>query len=156
MLLANLLLALAWTALQGQVSLSNLAVGYGLGYVVLQVLTRGGVLPVRYLGKIGAFFGLFFYLVYELVLANFKLAVDVVLPRRNLRPAILKVPLDIESDAEILMFAALINLTPGSTALDTSEDRRTMFVHVLHMETPDQTRAELKQGFERRVRRLFE
>jgi multicomponent Na+:H+ antiporter subunit E len=156
MLLANLLLALAWTALQGEVSLSNLAVGYGLGYVVLQVLTRGGVLPVRYLGKVSAFLSLFFYLIYELVVANFKLAGDVLSPGRTLRPAIVKVPLDVESDAEILMFAALINLTPGSTALDTSEDRRTMFVHVMHMETPDQTRAEMKQGFERRVRRLFE
>lgn len=156
MLLANLLLALAWTALQGELSLANLAVGYGLGYVVLQVLTRGGVLPAQYVGKVGAFLGLFFYLVYELVLANFKLAADVMLPKRTMRPAVIRVPLDVESDAEILMFVALINLTPGSTALDISEDRRTMYVHVMQMTTPDAARAEMKQGFERRVRRLFE
>jgi len=156
MLLANLLLALTWTALQGQLSLVNLAVGYGLGYVVLQVLTRGGVLPARYVGKVGAFLGLFFYLIYELVLANFKLAADVILPNRTLRPAIIRVPLDVQSDAEILMFAALINLTPGSTALDISEDRQIMYVHVMQMDTPDAARAEMKQGFERRVLRLFE
>lgn len=156
MLLANLLLALAWTALQGQLSLANLFIGYALGYVVLQVLTRGGLLPVRYLGKVGSFLSLLFYLVYELILANIKLAIDVLSPNNTMRPGVIRVPLDLDSDGEILMYAALINLTPGSIALDVSDDRRTIYVHVVHMETPDAIRAELKQGFERRVRRLFE
>jgi multicomponent Na+:H+ antiporter subunit E len=156
MLLANILLALAWTALQGELSLTNLTVGYALGYVVLQVLTRGGVLAIRYRGKVGSFLSLFAFLMYELLLANVKVALDVVRPSRTMRPAVVCVPLDVESDAEILMLAALINLTPGSIALDVAEDRRTMYVHVMHMETPEATRREVKDGFERRVRRLFE
>jgi multicomponent Na+:H+ antiporter subunit E len=156
MLLATLLLALAWTALQGELSLVNLTVGYGLGYVVLQILTRGGVLPGRYVGKVGSFLELFGFLVYELVLANIKLAIDVVRPTRTVRPAVVRVPLDVTSDAEILMLSALINLTPGSIVLDVSEDRDTMYVHVMHMETAEQTRREVKDGFERRVRRLFD
>jgi multicomponent Na+:H+ antiporter subunit E len=155
MLLANILLALAWTALQGQLSLMNLIVGYGLGYVVLQILTRGGALPARYVGKVGSFVGLLLYLAYELVLANVTLAIDVVRPNRTMRPAVVRLPLDVTSDGEILMFAALLNLTPGSLALDISEDRRTFYVHVMHMVTPEQSRAEMKQGFERRVKRLF-
>jgi multicomponent Na+:H+ antiporter subunit E len=156
MLLANLLLAFAWTALEGELSLTNLTVGYALGYVVLQVLTRGGVLPVRYRGKVGSFLSLFVFLTYELVLANITLALDVIRPSRTMCPAVVCVPLDVESDAEILMFAALVNLTPGSIALDVAEDRKTMYVHVMHMETPEATRRELKDGFEVRVRRLFE
>jgi multicomponent Na+:H+ antiporter subunit E len=156
MLLANILLALAWTALQGALSLANLVVGYLLGYIVLQVLTRGGVLPRRYAGKVGTFLGLFAFLVYELVLANIRLAIDVVRPNSTMRPAVVRVPLDVQSDAEILMFSALLNLTPGSIALDVSEDRTTMYVHVMHMETPEQARDDMKTGFERRVRRLFE
>jgi multicomponent Na+:H+ antiporter subunit E len=156
MLLATLLLALAWTALQGELSLVNLAVGYGLGYVVLQILTRGGVLPARYLGKVGAFLELFGFLVYELILANITLAIDVVRPARTMRPAVVRVPLDVTSDAEILMLSALVNLTPGSIVLDVSEGRDAMDVHVMHMETAEQTRREVKDGFERRVRRLFE
>lgn len=155
MLLANILLALAWTALQGQLSVLNLLVGYALGYVVLQVLTRGGVLPARYLGKVGSFLALFVYLVYELVLANFRLAIDVVKPNRTMRPAVVRLPLDVTSDGEILMFAALLNLTPGSIALDVSGDRKTMYVHVMHVESPAQARQEMKTGFERRVLRLF-
>jgi multicomponent Na+:H+ antiporter subunit E len=147
---------MAWTALQGQLSLANLLVGYGLGYIVLRVLATGGALPRRYLGKVGSFGALFVYLVYELVLANVRLAIDVVRPNRTMRPAVVRLPLDVTSDAEILMFAALLNLTPGSIALDVSEDRKTMYVHVMHIETPERAREEMKTGFERRVQRLFE
>lgn len=155
MLLANILLALTWTALQGALSLSNLLVGYGLGYLVLQLLSRGGVLPQRYTGKVGTFLGLFAFLMYELVLANIRLAVDVVRAKSTMRPGVIRLPLDATSDAEILLLTALINLTPGSVVLDVSDDRRTMYVHVLHMETPEQSREEIKTGFERRVLELF-
>lgn len=155
MLLANFLLALAWTALQGHLSLGNLLVGYGLGYLVLQLLSRGGVLPQRYVGKVGTALGLFAFLIYELVLANIRLAVDVVRKKSTMRPGVIRLPLDITSDAEILLLSAMINLTPGSVALDVSEDRRTMYVHVLHMESPEKSREEIKTGFERRILELF-
>ena len=155
MLLANILLALAWTALQGALTLFNLVVGYLLGYGVLQLLSRGGVLPSKYTGKVGTAVGLFGFLLYELVLANIRLTVDVVRPRQTMRPAVIRLPLDVTSDAEILMLSALINLTPGSVALDVSDDRKTMYVHVMHMDTPDASRAEIKNGFERRVLELF-
>ncbi len=49
----------------------------------------------------------------------------------------------------------LINLTPGSVALDVSPDRKVMYVHVMYIDTPDAARAEIKNGFERRVRRVL-
>ena len=45
MLLANLLLALAWAAIQGDFSVATLATGLLLGYLILFALVRGGVLP---------------------------------------------------------------------------------------------------------------
>jgi multicomponent Na+:H+ antiporter subunit E len=72
-----------------------------------------------------------------------------------MRPAVIRLPLDVTSDGEILMLSALINLTPGSVALDVSEDRKIMYVHVMHVNTPDISRAEIKNGFERRVIELF-
>jgi multicomponent Na+:H+ antiporter subunit E len=155
MLLANLMLALAWTALQGALTLPNLLVGYGLGYLVLQLLRRGGVLPAHYVGKLGTALELFGYLIYELVLANVRLSADVIRPKQSMRPAVVRVPLDVSSDGEILMLTALLNLTPGSIALDLSEDRKTMYLHVMHAESTEQIRDEVKNGFERRVIRLF-
>jgi multicomponent Na+:H+ antiporter subunit E len=50
----------------------------------------------------------------------------------------------------------LINITPGSVTIDLSDDRRTLYVHVMHMKSADETRREIKEGFERRIKRVFE
>lgn len=157
MLLGNILLALAWTALQGELTLANLVIGYVLGYGVLRLLAHGGVIPRRYLGKVGSFLQLAGYLVYELVHANIRMTIDVLQPSHRIRPGVIGVPLDAKTDGEILMLATLVNFTPGSTAIDVSEDRKTMYVHLMHIEeTPDSSRRAIKEGFERRIIRLFE
>lgn len=92
----------------------------------------------------------------ELLIANLRVALDVLRPIDHLRPAVVAIPLDITSDAEILLLSMLINITPGSVTVDLSEDRRTLYVHVMHVETAEQSRREIKTGFERRVKLLFE
>ena len=52
---------------------------------------------------------------------------------------------------EILLLAAMINITPGSVALDVSSDRKTMYVHVMHITTVEEAKLEIKEGFERRI-----
>lgn len=152
MLLANLLLALAWAALQGEFSLATLATGLVLGYLILLALVRGGVLPQsRQIGRVHRIVGLATYFLWELVRANLRLAVDVVKPRYQIKPGIIAVPLDATTDVEILLLSALINTTPGSVALDVSPDRTVLYVHVMYMTTPDAARDEIKSGFERRV-----
>ena len=59
-------------------------------------------------------------------------------------------------DREILLLSMLINITPGSVTIDLSGDRRTLYVHVMHVTTAEQSRHEIKSGFEHRVKRLFE
>ena len=152
MLLGNLLLALAWAALQGDFSLWTLVTGHLLGYLILLVLVRGGVLGASpYVERAHRVAGLGAYFFYELVKANLRLALDVATPRFHMRPGIIAVPLDATQDSQILLLSMLINTTPGSVALDVSPDRKTLYVHVMYMETPDAARAEIKQGFERRV-----
>lgn len=155
MLLSNILLAFAWAALQGAVTPGNLITGYLIGYAVLVLLTRGGVLERSYAGKVWTFLGLLAYLIYELILANIRLTRDIIGGHQAMRPGVIRVPLDASSDGEILLLTGLINLTPGSVALDVSADRRWLYVHVMHIRTPDEARREIKDGFERRVLRLM-
>lgn len=156
MLLGNLALAIAWAALQADFSLANLLVGHTIGYLILLGLTRGGVFPEsRYIGKVSLAVSLGLYFLWELIHANFRLAADVVTPRFGMSPGIIAVPLDAKRDQEILLLAALINLTPGSVALDVADDRSVMYVHVMYMTDPDTARAEIKHGFERRVLELL-
>jgi multicomponent Na+:H+ antiporter subunit E len=106
--------------------------------------------------KVAHAIGLAAFFARELLVANVRVALDVLRPRLAIQPAVVAIPLDITSDAEILLLSALINITPGSVTIDLSEDRRTLFVHVMHMTTPGTSRFEIKTGFEQRVKRLFE
>ena len=152
MLLGNILLALAWAALQGEFSLETLATGQVLGYLILAALIRGGVLESSpYVGRVHRVAGLAAYFFYELVKANVRLALDVATPRFDMKPGIIALPLDATKDSQILLLSMLINTTPGSVALDISPDRRTLYVHVMYIDTPDRAREEIKNGFERRV-----
>jgi multicomponent Na+:H+ antiporter subunit E len=151
-LLGNLLLALAWAALQGEFSLQTLVTGLVLGYLILVALVRGGVLnPSPYIGRVHLIVGLAAYFFWELVKANFRLALDVATPRFSMKPGIIALPLDATEDSQILLLSMLINTTPGSVALDVSPDRKTLYVHVMYMDTPEAARDDIKQGFERRV-----
>jgi len=151
-LLGNLLLALAWAALQGDFSLQTLLTGQILGYLILVALVRGGVLSTSpYVGRVHRVVGLVAYFLWELIKANLRLALDVATPHYYMKPGIIAVPLDATEDAQILLLSMLINTTPGSVALDISSDRKILYVHVMYMDTPDAARDEIKQGFERRV-----
>jgi multicomponent Na+:H+ antiporter subunit E len=156
MLLGSILLALAWAALQGDISLANLLFGYGVGYVILALLAKGGVMPSTLASRTLHAAGLAGFFVWELLLANVRVALDVLRPRTTIRPAVVAIPLDVTSDAEILLLSMLINITPGSVTIDLSDDRRTLYVHVMHMESAEASRREIKEGFERRVKLLFE
>ena len=156
MLLGNVLLALAWSAMQGEFSVGALTTGYVLGYLILFALVRGGVLGrSTYVGKVHVVAGLGLFFVWELIRANLRLAFDVATPHFHMKPGIIALPLDVTQDSEILLLAMMINLTPGSVALDVSDDRRVMYVHVMYISSADAARAEIKQGFERRILRLF-
>jgi multicomponent Na+:H+ antiporter subunit E len=156
MLLGSILLALAWAALLGEITLVNLLIGWGLGYAVLALLEKGGVLPSTFQTRVGRALSLGGFFLRALVVANVRVAADVLRPRTAIRPAVVAIPLDITSDAEILLLSALINITPGSVTIDLSEDRRVLYVHVMHITSADESRREIKDGFELRVKRLFE
>jgi multicomponent Na+:H+ antiporter subunit E len=154
-LLANVLLALAWAALRGDFSLPSLIAGYLLGWAILAFLGKGGVLPSRVGAKVVHFFGLAGFFLWELVVANVRVALDVMRHEHAIRPAVVAIPLDATSDGEILLLSALINITPGSVTIDVSDDRRTLYVHVMHVESVEATRRDIKDGYERRVLQLL-
>ena len=116
-----------------------------VGRVVWRFASR-----TRHALALAVFFG------WELILANVRVALDVMRPRTSIRPAVVGIPLDVTSDAEILLLSTLINITPGSVTIDLSDDRRTLYVHVMHMKSAEETRRDIKGGFERRVKLLFE
>jgi multicomponent Na+:H+ antiporter subunit E len=147
-------LALAWMALTGDGSPAAAIFGLVVGLGLLRLarpLGGEGFARVRLLRLPG--FALYF--AREIVVSNLKVAAAVLAPAGRLRPAIVAVPLRLERDAEIALFANLINLTPGTLSLDVSPDRRTLYVHAMSAASPDELRGELSEGFERRILEVF-
>ena len=138
--------------MQGEITLGNLLIGYG----ILVLLAKGGVWPSTLASTMARTIGLAAFFAWQLVLANVRVALDVIRPRTGIRPAVVAIPLEVTMDAEILLLSMLINITPGSVTIDLSHDRKTLYVHVMHMDSVETTRREIKEGFERRIKLLFE
>jgi multicomponent Na+:H+ antiporter subunit E len=76
-------------------------------------------------------------------------------PRIEATPAIVALPLDVDTDAEITLLANMITLTPGTLSMDVSDDRSVLFVHVVHGEEPEKVKQDIKQVFEKLVHEVF-
>lgn len=149
-----LLLALAWLALTGEFSPLNLIVGLALGGFILW-LTQPGGRRQDYLKKIGIVLNFALFFLWELLLANIRMAVMVLRSTSALQPGIIAVPLDLDSDVEITLLANLITLTPGTLTLDVSDDKKMLYVHAAYIKDADEMRHNIKHGFERRIKELF-
>jgi multicomponent Na+:H+ antiporter subunit E len=93
------------------------------------------------------------YIIKELFRSNFRVAYDVLTRRHLMNPAIVAMPLDANTDREIVTLAALITFTPGTLALEISPDRRFLYVHEMYVPHNDveAVKRNLKEGFERRL-----
>jgi multicomponent Na+:H+ antiporter subunit E len=91
----------------------------------------------------------------ELVLSSVRVAIDVIRPQLTMRPAVISVPLDVTSDAEITLLANLISLTPGTLSVDVSDDRSCLYVHAMYGDDAEALRLGIKSDFEHRIREVF-
>jgi multicomponent Na+:H+ antiporter subunit E len=149
-LLWNLLLALTWVAATGVFTFTNLTVGFILGFMVL-FFTRRIVGAPRYVTKVRQVIGLVFFFLWELLLANLRVAYDVLTPRHRMVPGVIAIPLEARSDSEITILSNLITLTPGTLSLDVSADRKVLYIHAMYIDDPESVRQKIKNGFERRI-----
>jgi multicomponent Na+:H+ antiporter subunit E len=152
--LFNIGLALVWAALTGVFSPANLLVGFGLGYFTL-FLARRVLGPSAYFVKVQQVLSFVVFFLWELLVANLRVAADVLTPQAHMRPRIIAVPLDARTHAEITFLANLISLTPGTLSLDVSTDRRVLFIHAMYAADPEAVKREIKEGLERRVLALM-
>ena len=101
-----------------------------------------------------AFFGslsFFFFYLGEIILANIEIAHDILTPMHRMKPAILAIPLEVESDIQLLAFSNLITMTPGTLSLDISPDKKTIYVHAMYVDDVEAAKKEIKDAFEKRI-----
>lgn len=150
-LIANALLALVWALLFGPFTPGNFLIGLVVAYIALRFVTPRSIRP-SYFDKIGGGIAFLGYFVAQLVIANIRMVLYTLGPLGRLRPAILAIPLtEGMTDLEITALANVITLTPGTLSLDVADDRKTLFVHFMHVDDKEEAITEIKDGFERRL-----
>ncbi len=171
-LVLNILLAVVWCTLNGDFGITNLIVGLMLGFIVVSLSQRAleqnphyftntsrtsSEERPNYFTKLLTVVRFIFWFLWELIIANFRVAYEVVTPSFQMQPGVVGIPLDIKTDAEITMLANLITLTPGTLSLDVSEDRRILYIHTMYIEQGDVEafKRDIKENFEKRVMEVY-
>lgn len=84
----------------------------------------------------------------DTVRSSLLLAWDVLDPRDFSAVRILEMPTRAESDLELLLLSVCLTLTPGTLALDVSDDRRTILVHAMYAADPDKVLRAIRERYE--------
>lgn len=151
--LANILLALAWMALTGSFTVGGFFTGFLFSFCVIWIGRRDQAVT-GYRRRLLAVAGFIPFFLKEMVVANLRVAYDVLTPHDYMKPGIVAVPLDLHSDLQITLLATCVTLTPGTLSLHISDDRRTLYVHAMYVDDPALVVREIKEGFERRIREI--
>ena len=109
---------------------------------------------MRFVKKLWQMLEFTLYFLWELVLSNIRVTIDVLRPLRYLRPGVIAIPLDLKTDAEITLLTNTLTLTPGTLALDVSDDRKVLYIHAMRVDDGEHLRSSIKEGFESRIRKL--
>lgn len=153
---AILLLALVWVLLWGEFSLLNIGYGLVLGWLVTVVFWLA---PIRYYGSVhlGGLLKLAVLQLWDLATASFQLAVMAFRPRLQLRPGVIRVRLQSNSDLYQVAVAELISIVPGTLVIDTVRQPRLLYLHVFHLPDAKAIRKQREHALaiEDRVLRAF-
>ena len=150
----NIMLAMIWMAVSGDISGSNLLAGFLFGYLILGLSLRRIPEVAAYLRRIPNLVTFSLYFLKELLMANLKVAWDVVTPTDYMRPAVIAFPLEAKTDIEVVILANLISLTPGSLTLDISSGRRVIYIHLMYF-SDDETELAQFKAFEKRLLKML-
>ncbi len=146
----NILLMFVWVLITAHFDIINFIVGFAFSYVAIWV-SLGQRAKSKYFKKLPALIAFFFYFLWEFLKANFYVFYDIVTLKHHMNPAIIAVPLTVETEMEITIFANLITLTPGTLSMDVSNDKKVIYVHTMYLKDKEHFISELKNGLEAKI-----
>ncbi len=79
-------------------------------------------------------------MVWDMVVSNAVLTREVLTPGLGTSTGVVSVPLAGCSDEVVTILANLVAMTPGTMPVEVEQDPMVMYVHVLHLDDPDQVR----------------
>lgn len=96
-----------------------------------------------------------FRLLIDIAVSNYDVAKRVLQSNRSLKPAFIAVPLDIKEPVPLTIFTSSVSLTPGTVSVELSDDRKWLYVHVLHLEDEQALIKLIKDRYEAPLKEIF-
>ena len=93
---------------------------------------------------------------WDIVVSNLTVARIALNPRSDPQPAWVPVVLEARHPSAIALLATIITMTPGTVSCIVDEKEHLILVHALDCSDPADLAAQIKQRYERPLRRIFE
>ncbi len=150
---------LFWLLLTFDLSLVNLIVGGCAALITSLLFSKYFPSGVNKLLQPHRYFWLLVYLIvliWECIKANFDVAYRVLHPAMPIKPGIVKVKLQLQSEFARAMLANSITMTPGTIAVDIIDDY--IYVHWIYVSTddPEEYGHKISGRFEKYIKKTFE
>ncbi|TMP30305.1 Na+/H+ antiporter subunit E [Pseudoalteromonas rubra] len=103
---------------------------------------------------------------YDILMANIEVAIKILGPTRKLKPAFVKVPIDLAQSMPITILASTVSLTPGTVSAEVypwPEDmadgaepqQRYLLIHVLDLDDEAALIDTIKTRYEKPIKEIF-
>lgn len=151
----SLVLALVWLLLQQSLAPAQVLTAIVLALAVPKLVHEflgDGVRP-RSLPAIGQ---LALVVLWDIVMSNLSVARIVLNPASDPQPAWVEVPLEAAHPTAVTLLATIITMTPGTLSCIVDEGRGAILVHALDCDDGAEMAAQIKQRYERPLRRIFD
>ncbi len=159
----NIVLALIWCALKEKLNVTEFVIGSVLGYGVIFMLKRvlddekEASSPSQKVSFVLFLRVFWYFLVFikEMIKANVDVVKIVLSPKLKMTPGIIAYKMDVTTDAGITLLANSITLTPGTLSMDISEDRKTLYIHALHIEDAAALEQSIRDSLEKHTKEIL-
>jgi multicomponent Na+:H+ antiporter subunit E len=154
-----ILLVLFWLLLTFDLGAENLVIGAVAALIATLFFGKYFVSGVNKLFQPARYFWLLVYVfvfIWECLKANFDVAYRVLHPAMPIKPGIVKVKLNLESDIGRTFLAMSITMTPGTIAVDIIDDH--IYIHWIYISStdPEVYSKKISGRFENHLKRIFE
>ena len=148
------LLFVVWLLLTHQFDFGNILLAAILAWLIPLGVSRVRTVavPIRKPLKLISFLGL---LLVDIIISNLVVAKQVLGAPERLQPGFIAIPLDLKKALPITLLASTISLTPGTVSIEISKDRKTLYVHALHVEHEAKLVDRIKYRYEKPLKEIF-
>jgi multicomponent K+:H+ antiporter subunit E len=156
----SLFLFLVWLLLNNSVAPIHLFFGLILAWLIPQLIHKFRLIQPG-IKKPGVAVRYGFMVLSDIIMANVQVVRLVLGSNESLRPAFVKVPLDLTDNLAITILASTVSLTPGTVSAEVLPlnagmgEQRYLLLHVLDLADEAELVLQVKQRYEAPLKEIF-